>query len=319
MPKRALITGITGQTGSYMADILVEKGYEVWGLVRRSSTLNTERINHIIGKIKLIHGDMIDYHSLAEAITTVRPDECYNFAGQSHVHVSWNQPEFTMDVNGTGVFRLIEAIRRYKPDTKFVTASSSEMFGKVQEIPQTETTPFYPRSPYGISKLTGHWLTINARETWGLFACSAIFFNKESERRGLEFVTRKITHAVAQIKKGKLDKLRLGNLNAVRDWGYSCEYAMGAYLMLQQDKPDDFLFATGKVYTVAEWLDYAFCHVGLDWHRYVIIDDNLKRPAEVDLLLGDASKAKRVLGWEPKVGFKEIIERMVNLDLMLAK
>lgn len=317
MNKRALITGITGQTGSWLADLLVEKEYQVYGMVRRSSTNNYRRIRHLLEKIQLVQGDMADQTSLDEIIRTFQPDECYNLAAQSHVHTSWSQPFLTTDVTGIGVMRILEAIRKYKPDTKFIQASSSEMFGKAQEIPQTETTPFYPRSPYGCAKALGHWLTVNSRESWGAFACSAICFNKESERRGIEFVTRKITNSVARIKLGIQTELCLGNIESARDWGYSPEYAMGMWLVLQQDRADDFIFATGKSHTVKEWLETAFAYVGLNWQNHIIIDKSLKRPAEVDFLLGNASKAREILGWEPKIHFKEIIKRMVNADMDL--
>ena len=315
---KALVLGISGQVGSYLAEILLDKDYEVYGLVRRSSTNNLDRIMHVLDKIRVVNGDMTDQTSLDEAIRRIRPDEVYNLAAQSYVHTSWDQPFLTMDITGLGVMRILEAIRKYAPETtRFVTASSSEMFGNVQETPQTEKTPFWPRSPYGCAKALGHWVTVNARESWGAFACSAIFFNMESKRRGLEFVTRKITHAVARIKSGLQKELRLGNLDSIRDWGYAPEYAMGMYLMLQQNNPDDFVFATGQARTVKTWLETAFGYARLDWRDYVIIDENLKRPAEVDLLLGNASKAKQILGWEAKMPFEEIVKRMVDADMEL--
>ena len=315
---KALVLGISGQVGSYLAEILLDKDYEVYGLVRRSSTNNLDRIMHVLDKIRVVNGDMTDQTSLDEAIRRIRPDEVYNLAAQSYVHTSWDQPFLTMDITGLGVMRILEAIRKYAPETtRFVTASSSEMFGNVQETPQTEKTPFWPRSPYGCAKALGHWVTVNARESWGAFACSAIFFNMESKRRGLEFVTRKITHAVARIKSGLQKELRLGNLDSIRDWGYAPEYAMGMYLMLQQNDPDAFVFATGQARTVKTWLETAFGYARLDWQDYVIIDENLKRPAEVDLLLGNASKAKQILGWEAKMPFEEIVKRMVDADMEL--
>lgn len=319
MPKRTLISGISGMDGSYLAEFLLEKGYTVYGLVRRSSTSNLQRIEHILDKIYLIPGDILDQASLNNAVLVAKPDEVYHLASQSFVHESWNQPFLTLDTTGIGTERMLEAIRRYKPDARFYFAGSSEQFGQVQEIPQTEKTPFWPRSPYGCAKVLGFWLTTNSRESYDMFACSGILFNHDSERRGFEFVTRKITHAVARIKFGLQKELRLGTLDAVRDFGYAPEYIQAMHLMLQQDKPDDFVIATGQSHTIREWMETAFSYAGLNWQDYVVADDRFKRPAEVDLLLGDASKAKRVLGWEPKVHFEEIVKKMVDADMELVK
>lgn len=317
--RRALITGITGMDGSYLAEFLLEKGYIVYGLVRRSSTSNRQRIEHILDKVRLVSGDMLDQASLNNAVAIAKPDEIYHLAAQSHVHESWNQPFFTLDVTGIGTERMLEAVRRYKPDAKLYFAGSSEQFGKVQETPQTEKTPFWPRSPYGCAKVLGFWLTLNSRESYDMFACSGILFNHDGPRRGLEFVTRKITYAAARIKCGLQKELKLGNLDAVRDFGYSPDYVEAMWLILQQGKPDDFVIATGKAHTVKEWLEAAFCYAGVDWREHVVIGESLKRPAEVDLLLGDASKAKRVLGWEPRVHFEDIVRRMVDADMELVK
>lgn len=313
--KTALITGITGQDGSYLAEFLLEKGYRVVGMQRRSSTETVGRIAHLLDKIELVQGDLLDQLSLIEIIKRYQPDEVYNLAAQSFVPTSWQQPVLTGEFTALGVTRMLEAIRLVKPDAKFYQASSSEMFGKVREVPQRETTPFYPRSPYGVSKVYGHWITVNYRESYNLFAVSGILFNHESERRGLEFVTRKVTHGVAKIKLGLAKELRLGNLDAQRDWGYAPDYVRAMWLMLQQDQPDDFVIATGRTHSVRRLCEIAFGCVGLDWRDYVVVDPALIRPAEVDLLVGDASKARAVLGWEPTVSFEEMIERMVDADL----
>lgn len=315
MKKRALITGITGQDGSYLAEFLLEKGYEVYGIVRRSSTLNFERISHIQEKIHLISADLMDQNSLIRALQEAEPDEVYNLAAQSFVPTSWEQPVFTGEVTALGVTRMLEAIRLVNPKIRFYQASSSEMFGKIQEVPQKETTPFYPRSPYGVAKLYGHWITVNYRESYGLFACSGILFNHESPRRGLEFVTRKITDGVARIKLGLSNELRLGNLEARRDWGFAGDYIRAMWLMLQQPEPDDYVVASGTTHSVKEFVELAFGYVGLDWRKYVVVDQKLIRPAEVDVLQGDATKARQRLGWEPLVSFEELVKMMVDADL----
>src|SRR6266702_2895053 len=314
---RALITGITGQDGSYMAELLLGKGYEVFGIVRRSSVKKFARIETIVDDIELVEGDLTDQSYLDTVVHAVQPDEVYNMAAQSFVTVSWNQPVLTGDVTGLGVIRMLEAVRRHRPQAKFLQASSSEMFGKVQETPQTEKTPFYPRSPYGAAKVFGHYITVNYRESYGLFACSAMGFNHESPRRGLEFVTRKVTHQVAKIKCGLARKLAMGNLDAERDWGFAGDYVRGMWLVLQQPVAEDFLFATGETHSVRELLEVAFSAAGLDWQKYVEMDPKLIRPAEVDHLCGDAAKAKQQLGWEPTTGFKQLIEMMVAADLKL--
>ncbi len=312
---RALITGITGQDGSYMAELLLDKGYEVYGLVRRSSLEKFDRIQHIADKVSLTEGDLTDQGSLDEAVQEIQPDEIYNLAAQSFVPVSWNQPVLTADVTGLGVLRVLESIRKHSPKTKFLQASSSEMFGKVREKPQTELTPFHPRSPYGVAKVFGHHLTVNYRESYGLFACSSICFNHESPRRGPEFVTRKVTQHVAKIKLGLIDKLKMGNLDAQRDWGFAGDYIQAMWMMLQQPQADDYVIATGQTHSVQQLVEVAFACVGLDWKKYVEIDPKLVRPAEVDYLCGDATKARRVLGWKPAVGFQQLIEIMVEADL----
>jgi len=312
---RALVTGITGQDGSYLAELLLAKGYEVFGLVRRSSVKKFERIEAFMDDLELVEGDLTDQSSLDSVIHDVQPDEVYNMAAQSFVPASWNQAVLTGDVTGLGVIRILEAIRKHVPKAKFLQASSSEMFGKVQESPQTEKTPFYPRSPYGVAKVFGHHLTVNYRESYGLFACSAMGFNHESPRRGLEFVTRKVTHQVARIKCGLADKLRMGNLDAKRDWGFAGDYVRGMWLMLQQPEPDDFVLATGKTHSIRELLDVAFGAAGLEWQSYVEIDPKLIRPAEVDHLCGDATKAREKLGWRPEVAFEDLIKMMVEADL----
>ncbi len=317
MAKKALVTGITGQDGSYMADLLLEKGYKVYGLIRRSSHEPTDRIHHILNRITLLNGDLTDQSSLDEAVRVSEPDEIYNLAAQSFVPVSWKQPILTGDVTGLGLTRILEAVRRVKPTARFYQASSSEMFGKVQEVPQTEKTPFYPRSPYGVSKVYGHYMTINYRESYNLFACSGICFNHESPRRGLEFVTRKITYYAAKIKLGLEKELPLGNLDAQRDWGFAGDYVEAMWKMLQADKADDFIIATGETHSVREFVQIAFETLGLDYKKYVRVDPQFLRPAEVDLLLGSPAKIKKALHWEPKVSFKELVKMMVESDLKL--
>ncbi len=317
--KRALITGITGQDGSYLADFLLEKGYAVYGMARRSSTEKFERIDHIRDRITLIQGDLLDQHSLVKALEISAPDELYNLAAMSFVPTSWTQPVLTAEFTGVGVTRMLEAIRLVNPKIRFYQASSSEMFGKVREIPQRETTPFYPRSPYGVAKCYGHFITVNYRESYDLFACGGILFNHESPRRGLEFVTRKVTHSVARIKLGLQPKLHLGNLDAKRDWGYAGDYVRAMWLMLQANEPEDYVIATGTAHSVRELAQIAFERVGLDWEKYVEVDQDLYRPAEVDYLVGDPSKAREKLGWEPLVSFRELVEMMVDADLAAEK
>jgi GDPmannose 4,6-dehydratase len=313
--KKALISGITGQDGSYLAEFLLEKGYSVYGMVRRSSSQHFDRIQHIFDKVELIEGDLTDQSSLDGAIKTVAPDEVYNMASQSFVPTSWNQPVLTADVTGTGVTRILEAIRKHKADAKFYQASTSEMFGKVQETPQTEKTPFYPRSPYGVAKVYAHWITINYRESYNIFACSGICFNHESPRRGVEFISRKVTDGVARIKLGLTDKLRLGNLEARRDWGFAGDYVKAMWLMLQQDQPEDFVIATGISHSVRDLVQTAFAYVGLPMEPHIFADPKLFRPAEVDVLVGDSSKAEAKLGWTATLSFKEMIYMMVEADL----
>ena len=313
--KRALITGITGQDGSYLAELLLKKGYEVFGLVRRSSTVNFERIGHLQDQIELISGDLLDQKSLVSALQTARPQEVYNLGAQSFIPVSWEQPMLTGEITGLGVTRLLEAIRACDENIRFYQASTSELFGKAQETPQNEQTAFYPRSPYGVSKLYAHWITINYRESYGLFACAGILFNHESPRRGREFVTRKITHGVARIKCGLDQELRLGDLTPRRDWGYAGDYVRAMWMMLQQDEPDDYVIATGTSRTIGEFCEIAFAHAGLDWRQYVVVDERFLRPAEVYTLLGDATKAREKLGWVPEVGFEEMVRQMVDSDL----
>lgn len=319
--KKALITGITGQDGSYLAEFLLNKGYKVYGLTRRTSTVNNERIKHIEEKIELIQGDLLDQSSLSAAMMETEPDEVYNLAAQSFVKTSWNQPVLTGEFTALGVTRMLEAVRVVNPKIKFYQASSSEMFGKVTETPQKETTRFYPRSPYGVAKVYGHYITVNYRESFDLFACSGILFNHESPRRGLEFVTRKISHAVARISLGKQKKLELGNLDSKRDWGFAGDFVEAMWLMLQQEKADDYVIATGENHSVAEFVELAFQSVGIaDWKKYIVA--NVKshmRPAEVDYLIGDYSKAKKVLGWTPKTSFKNLVEMMVKADLEMEK
>ena len=314
---RALITGITGQDGSYLADLLLGKGYEVHGMVRRSSTERFERIEHLRDRITLHQGDLLDQRSLVDAMRASRPDEIYNLAAMSFVAVSWIQPTLTAEFTGVGVTRMLEAMREACPEARFYQASSSEMFGKVRQTPQNEETPFYPRSPYGVAKAYGHHITVNYRESYGLHGCSGILFNHESPRRGLEFVTRKITWHAAAIKLGLTDELRLGNLDAKRDWGYAVDYVEAMWLMLQQDRADDYVIATGETNSVRDCVEIAFDRVGVDWREQVVIDDSFKRPAEVDLLVGDASKAERELGWRPDTTFERLIELMVDADLKL--
>ena len=315
--RRALITGITGQDGSYLAELLLEKDYAVFGLVRRSSTVNFERIHHIQDDLRLLSGDLLDQNSLMFALQESQPHEVYNLGAQSFVPASWEQPLLTGEITGLGVARLLEAIRSADPKIRFYQASTSELFGKVHESPQSETTPFYPRSPYGVSKLYAHWITINYRESYDLYACNGILFNHESPRRGLEFVTRKITHAVASIKHGQAKQLPLGNLDARRDWGFAGDFVRAMWLMLQQDTPDDFVIATGVDRTIREFCQTAFACVDLDWEQYVTLDKRFLRPAEVEILRGDPSKAKRVLAWEPEVSFEEMVRLMVERDLEL--
>ncbi len=317
--KRALITGITGQDGSYLAEYLLELGYEVIGMIRRSSTVNFERIRHIQDDITFATADLLDEVSLINMLREHRPSEVYNLAAQSFVQTSFSQPVFTGEVTGLGVTRMLDAIRVVDPGIRFYQASSSEMFGKVQAVPQSESTPFYPRSPYGVAKLYGHWITVNYRESYDMYACSGILFNHESPRRGLEFVTRKITNGVARIKLGIDKELRLGNLDAKRDWGFAKDYVRAMYLMLQQAKPDDYVVSTGETYSVRRFCEIAFGHVGLDYTNHVAIDERFYRPAEVDLLVGDPSKAKQQLGWSREVSFEQLVTMMVDADLALIK
>jgi len=320
MPKSALITGITGQDGSYLAELLLEKGYEVHGMVRRASTEKFDRIEHLRDRITLHQGDLLDHRSLTDTLRASKPEEIYNLAAMSFVAVSWIQPTLTAEFTGVGVTRLLEAMREVCPEARFYQASSSEMFGKVREVPQTESTPFYPRSPYGVAKAYGHFITVNYRESYDLHATSGILFNHESPRRGLEFVTRKVTWHAAAIKHGKLDELRLGNLDAQRDWGYAADYVEAMYLMLQRDDPEDFVIATGRMNTVRDCVQIAFDEAGVpDWEKHVVIDPSFLRPAEVDELVGDSTKAKDLLGWEPGTSFEELIRLMTRADLELLK
>ncbi|MGN7353656.1 GDP-mannose 4,6-dehydratase [Paenibacillus amylolyticus] len=315
MTKNALITGITGQDGSYLAELLLEKGYKVYGLRRRTSVPIMENIEHIKNEIEFIDGDLLDQGSLIQAVKKSNPDEVYNLAAQSFVATSWDQPGITGQATGVGVTNMLEAVRYIKPEARFYQASSSEMFGKVMETPQRETTPFYPRSPYGVAKVYGHWITVNYRESYDMYACSGILFNHESPRRGVEFVTRKVTDAVARIKLGLQNELRMGNLDAKRDWGFAGDYVKAMWLMLQQDQPDDYVISTGETHTVEELVQIAFDHAGLNWRDYVVIDPKFVRPAEVDLLLGDCTKAKESLGWKLEVGFEQLVKMMVDSDL----
>jgi GDPmannose 4,6-dehydratase len=314
MAKKAFITGITGQDGSYLAEILLEKGYEVYGMVRRSSTFNRSRIDHLRNDIELVYGDLGDSSVLNQLMRSIRPDEVYNLGAQSHVRVSFDMPEYTADVVAVGTLRLLDAIRETDLRCRFYQASSSEMFGKVAEVPQTEETPFHPRSPYGVSKVFGHWITRNYREAYGVYAVNGILFNHESPRRGENFVTRKITLGVGAILRGERESIGLGNLDAKRDWGYARDYMDGAWRMMQQERPDDYVLATGETHSVQEFLEEAFGYVDLDWRTHVTTDERFLRPAEVDLLVGDYSKAKRELGWEPKVTFGELVRMMVDAD-----
>jgi len=313
--KRALITGITGQDGSYLAELLLSKGYAVHGMVRRSSSENFERIDHLRERIQLHHGDLLDQYSLASLLTEIKPDEVYNLAAQSFVPTSWSQPVLTGEFTALGVTKMLEAIRHTAPETRFYQASSSEMFGKVREIPQTEETPFYPRSPYGVAKVYGHYITVNYRESFGLYAVSGILFNHESPRRGLEFVTRKISDGVARIKLGLQKKLAVGNLEARRDWGFAGDYVLAMWLMMQRPTPDDYLIATNETHSVRDLCEIAFARVGLDWQEHVVVDPKFVRPAEVDHLIGNPAKAQAVLGWAPTVNFRQLVEMMVDADL----
>jgi GDPmannose 4,6-dehydratase len=313
--RTALITGITGQDGSYLAELLLQKKYRVIGVVRRSSTTPYERISHLVDDIELVSADLLDQTSLTDVMEEFKPDEVYNLAAQSFVQTSWSQPVLTGEFTALGVTRVLEAVKKVVPRARFYQASSSEMFGKVHESPQTETTPFYPRSPYGVAKVYGHWITVNYRESFNLFAASGILFNHESPRRGLEFVTRKVTDAVARIKLGKSDKVHLGNLEARRDWGFAGDYVDAMWRMLQQDEPQDFVIGTGETYSVRQLCEVAFAHVDLDYRDHVVQDQRFFRPAEVDLLISDPARAKRILGWEPKVSFNELVTMMVDADL----
>ena len=316
MPQQtALITGITGQDGSYLAELLLERGYHVVGMTRRTSTEVHERIEHLVDRIQIVSGDLLDQSSMSSILSDVRPRELYNLASQSFVPASWAQPVLTGEFTALGVTRVLEAIRSIDPTIRFYQASSSEMFGKVQAVPQNESTPFYPRSPYGVAKLYGHWITVNYRESYDLFATCGILFNHESPRRGKEFVTRKISDGVARIKLGLAKELRLGNLDAQRDWGFAGDYVRARWLMLQQERPDDYVVATGRTHAVRDFVRLAFEAADLDWEQYVVVDPRYYRPAEVDLLVGDATKAKRALGWVPEVSFEQLVERMVRADL----
>jgi GDPmannose 4,6-dehydratase len=319
MPKRALITGVTGQDGSYLAEFLLEQGYEVIGVVRRSSTVNFERIAHIQDRLTLVSGDLLDEGSLVAVLRDHRPEEVYNLAAQSFVQTSWSQPVLTGETTALGVTRLLDAIRTVDPGIRFYQASSSEMFGKVQEVPQRESTPLYPRSPYGVAKVYGHWITVNYRESYDLHASSGMLFNHESPRRGLEFVTRKVTHGAARIACGLGDKLPLGNLDAQRDWGFAADYVRAMWLMLQQDTPDDYVVATGETHPVRELCELAFAAAGLDWEQHVVVDERFLRPAEVDLLVGDPTKAEQGLGWHREVDFPGLVAMMVEADLALVR
>ena len=317
--RKALITGVTGQDGSYLAEFLLAQGYHVLGMVRRTSTINFDRIHHIQDKIEIVQGDLLDQMSIIGILQEFRPEEVYNLAAQSFVPTSFTQPVLTGEFTALGVTRMLEAIRIVDPEIRFYQASSSEMFGKVVEVPQRESTPFHPRSPYGVAKVYGHWITINYRESYGIHANSGILFNHESPRRGLEFVTHKITDAVARIKLGMADELRLGNMEARRDWGYAADYVRAMWLILQQDAPDDYVVATGETHSVQEFVEEAFGYLDLDWHDFVVQDPKFYRPAEVDLLVGDASKAGRILGWEPSVDFRQLVRLMVDADMKILK
>jgi len=319
MAKKALITGVTGQDGSYLADLLLEKDYEVYGMVRRSSMEKFDRIEHIKDRIQIRQADLLDQYSISKIIEEVQPDEVYNLAAMSFVPTSWDQPVLTAEFTAIGVTRMLEAIRAVNPRIRFYQASSSEMFGKVHEIPQTEATPFHPRSPYGVAKVYGHWITVNYRESYNIFGVSGILFNHESPRRGIEFVTRKVTYNAARIKLGLSRELHLGNMDAKRDWGYALDYVEAMWRMLQQEKPDDFVIASGETHSVQELVEIAFAHLGLDYRDFVVLDKKFIRPAEVDLLKGDSSKARKVLGWQPKVHFTELVKMMVDADMALLK
>ncbi len=317
MAKRALITGITGQDGSYLAELLLDKGYDVVGMVRRSSTVNTERVAHLADSVEFVPGDLLDQASMIDVLAAHRPDEIYNLAAQSFVHTSFGQPVLTGETTALGVTRLLDAVRLVDPSIRCYQASSSEMFGHARQVPQTEDTPFHPRSPYGVAKVYGHWITINYRESYDLHASSGILFNHESPRRGLEFVTRKITHGAAAISLGLADELRLGNLDAKRDWGFAGDYVEAMWLMLQQDEPDDFVVCTGETHSVREFCELAFGRLNLNWEDHVVVDEAFLRPAEVDLLVGDSSKAAERLGWKPQTGFADLVAMMVDADLAL--
>jgi len=319
MKKKALITGITGQDGSYLAEFLLDKGYEVFGMVRRSSMEKFDRIEHIKDRINIKQADLLDQYSIIKLIDEIQPDEIYNLAAMSFVPTSWSQPVLTAEFTAIGVTRMLEAIRAVNKKIKFYQASSSEMFGKVKEIPQTEKTPFHPRSPYGVAKVYGHWITVNYRESYDIFGVSGILFNHESPRRGIEFVTRKVTYNVAKIKLGISKELRMGNLDAKRDWGYAGDYVRAMWMMLQQDEPDDYVIATGENHTVRELVDIAFSYVGLNYKDHIIIDERFLRPAEVDILIGDSSKARKKLGWKPDISFEQLIKMMVDSDMELIK
>ena len=314
---RALITGVTGQDGSYLAELLLDKGYQVAGMVRRSSTVSFERIAHLMDRVEFVSGDLLDQLSMVEALRSFEPEEVYNLAAQSFVQTSFSQPVLTGETTALGVTRLLDAVRLVDPSIRYYQASSSEMFGKVAEVPQTETTPFHPRSPYGVAKVYGHWITVNYRESYGLHASSGMLFNHESPRRGLEFVTRKISHGVARIALGRESELRLGNLDAKRDWGFAGDYVDAMWRMLQQDEPGDFVVCTGETHSVREFCQVAFSHLGLDWEAHVVVDEEFIRPAEVDLLVGDASRAAKVLGWSPTVDFEGLVTMMVDADMAL--
>tara|TARA_B100000959_G_scaffold284586_1_gene356687 strand:- start:1619 stop:2608 length:990 start_codon:yes stop_codon:yes gene_type:complete len=317
MSKRALITGITGQDGSYLAELLLDKGYDVIGMVRRSSTVNMERLAHLTDSVEIASGDLLDQASMIDILRNHRPNEVYNLAAQSFVHASFGQPLLTGETTALGVTRLLDAIRLVDPSIRYYQASSSEMFGHARQVPQTEDTPFHPRSPYGVAKVYGHWITINYRESYDLHASAGILFNHESPRRGLEFVTRKISHGAATISLGLADELRLGNLDAMRDWGFAGDYVEAMWLMLQQDQPDDFVVCSGETHSVREFCELAFGRLGLDWQEHVVVDETFLRPAEVDLLVGDSTKAEECLGWKPQTGFADLVEMMVDADLAL--
>jgi GDPmannose 4,6-dehydratase len=317
--RTALVTGITGQDGSHLAELLLQKGYRVLGMIRHTSTTSLNRIKHLLDQLTIVHGDLLDQTSLTRILELHQPDEIYNLAGMSFVPASWQQPVLTAEFTGLGVTRILDAMRHVSPKTRFYQASSSEMFGKVRETPQRETTPFHPRSPYAVAKAYGHYITVNYRESYDMFACCGILFNHEGPRRGLEFVTRKITHTAVQIKLGLAHELRLGNLQSKRDWGFAGDFVRAMWLILQQPKADDYVIGTGETHTVQEFVEIAFDYLGLDWNRYVVVDPQLYRPAEVDLLLGDATRARTVLGWQPEVTFRELVRMMVDSDLALLR